>query len=353
MEPNKDRARGCLYGLAIGDALGAAVEFREPGSFAPVVCYRGLGPHGLDPGEWTDDTSMALALAHSLGAKGFDPVDQMNRYLDWFQNGAYSVNETCFDIGTTTRAALLEFERHRDPANSGDPGEGASGNGSIMRLAPVVIWAEGQGWMNKIDTRNLDEFCRESSVPTHPSHQCQSACEVMGVMLANLLWGHSKDDSLDFSDYYRLSELHPYIKTVVEGSYRRKNPPAIQGSGWVVKSLEAALWVFWHSSSFEEAVLKAVNLGDDSDTTGAVVGQFAGAHYGYSAIPQTLIDGLARKDMIDDALEALFRWWPKPRVVPSVLDVFGIKDVKVDNIVEINPKTMIDDHLVVKDQQVS
>jgi hypothetical protein len=111
------------------------------------------------------------------------------------------------------------------------------------------------------------------------------------------------------------------------------------------------LWAFWNSSSFEEAVLKAVNLGDDSDTTGAVCGQLAGAHYGFSGIPQTLIDGLARKDMIDDALEALWLWYPKPRVVPNVLDVFT--EVKVENIVEINPKTSVDEHFVVKDQQVS
>jgi ADP-ribosyl-[dinitrogen reductase] hydrolase len=218
MEPTKDRSKGCLYGLAVGDALGAAVEFRQPGSFAPVFCYRGLGPHGLDPGEWTDDTSMALALAHSLGANGFDPADQMRRYLDWFQNGAYSVNDTCFDIGTTTRAALLEFERHGDPARSGDPDEGASGNGSIMRLAPVVIWADGRVWYQSWDSRSITELCRASSIPTHPSDQCQSACAVLGLILSNLLAGWKKERGVKRQ---RLL-CHRKITSVHQNGRRRK-----------------------------------------------------------------------------------------------------------------------------------
>ena len=134
-----DRKRGTLLGLAIGDALGAAVEFQSPGSFPEVTGYRGGGPHGLAPGEWTDDTSMALALADSIARVGWDLNDQANRYVAWWKNGEYSVNGDCFDIGITTRSASEPVPEVGDASTSGDPSERASGNGSIMRLAPVPI----------------------------------------------------------------------------------------------------------------------------------------------------------------------------------------------------------------------
>ena len=134
-----NRKRGTLIGLAVGDALGAAVEFKSPGSFPEVTGYRGGGPHGLSPGEWTDDTSMALALADSIASVGWDLNDQARRYVAWWQKGEYSVNGRCFDIGITTRSALSRFCKTGDARTSGDPSERASGNGSIMRLAPVPI----------------------------------------------------------------------------------------------------------------------------------------------------------------------------------------------------------------------
>jgi len=133
-----DRRRGALIGLAIGDALGAAVEFKTPGSFTPVTHYRSGGPHGLNPGEWTDDTSMALALADSI-ALGWDLNDQADRYVQWWKTGKYSVNGRCFDIGITTRSALSQFVAKKDALTSGDRSDRASGNGSIMRLARVPI----------------------------------------------------------------------------------------------------------------------------------------------------------------------------------------------------------------------
>jgi ADP-ribosylglycohydrolase len=139
MERMNDRSRGTLIGLAVGDALGAAVEFKSPGSFAPVTGYRSGGPHRLNAGEWTDDTSMSLALADSITAVGWDLNDQASRYLDWWKTGKYSVNGRCFDIGITTRSALGRFIFSKDALTSGDVSERASGNGSIMRLAPVPI----------------------------------------------------------------------------------------------------------------------------------------------------------------------------------------------------------------------
>ena len=302
-----DRQRGTLLGLAIGDALGAAVEFQLPGTFDPVTGYRSGGPHGLSPGEWTDDTSMALALADSIAEVGWDINDQAERYLKWWRTGAYSVNGRCFDIGNTTIAALHRFQETGDARTSGDPSEHASGNGSIMRLAPVPIRYCNM-FPNGIE--DLVEKAVESSLPTHASPQCLSACVYMTILLCGLIDGRPREEVLDaeWEPMRRARDIAPFhreIAEVAEGSFRRKGPPEIVGSGYVVKTLEAALWAFHDAKDFREAVLRVVNLGDDADTTGAVCGQFAGAHWGESGIPREWLEGLAERGMIEKAFEGL------------------------------------------------
>jgi ADP-ribosyl-[dinitrogen reductase] hydrolase len=302
-----DRSRGALIGLAVGDALGAAVEFKSPGSFAPVTGYRNGGPHRLEAGEWTDDTSMALALADSIAMARWDLNDQADRYVQWWKTGKYSVNGRCFDIGITTRSALGNFVAERNAFASGDRSDGASGNGSIMRLAPVSI-RFGCLYANQLD--ELSRLAEESSLPTHASEQCVAACSYLATVLAALIHGEDRDDVLspDWQPLQQLNEikpLHPLIQEIAQGSFRQKQPPEIKGSGWVVKSLEASLWAFHNADTFEEAVLKAVNLGDDADTTGAICGQLAGAYWGESGISESLRAGLARMDMLDSALAGI------------------------------------------------
>ena len=302
-----DRRRGTLIGLAVGDALGAAVEFRSPGSFAPVTGYRGGGPHGLDAGEWTDDTSMALALADSIATVDWNLNDQADRYVEWWKTGKYSVNGRCFDIGITTRSALATYVAKKDALTSGDRSERASGNGSIMRLAPVPIRF---GHLYADQLLQLSCLAGESSIPTHPSEQCVSACRYLATVLAALIHGEDRDQVLspDWKSLQQLNDiqpLHPLIQEIAEGSFRQKQPPAIQGSGWVVKSLEASLWAFHDAETFNEAVLRAVNLGDDADTTGAICGQLAGAYWGESGISESLRTGLARMDMLEEALAGI------------------------------------------------
>jgi ADP-ribosyl-[dinitrogen reductase] hydrolase len=305
--PNSDRLRGSLIGLAIGDALGAAVEFAPAGSFPPVTGFRAGGPHGLRAGEWTDDTSMALALADSIARVGWDLNDQARRYLAWWKNGEYSANGTCFDIGITTRAALARFEGTGDARSSGDASEHASGNGSIMRLAPVAIRYAG---LFPTNVQELGRLAAESSLPTHASEQCQSACRYMALVLCGLMYGFDREEVLgpQWEPLRRLQRaipLHPAVATVAEGSFRENQPPKIAGTGYVVRSLEAALWSFHKAESFREAVLRAVNLGEDADTTGAVCGQLAGAFWGESNIPIEWRESLARKDLFEDALAGL------------------------------------------------
>lgn len=303
----RDRCRGALIGLAVGDALGAAVEFASPGSFAPVTSYRSGGPHGLKAGEWTDDTSMALALADSIASVGWDINDQTRRYVEWWTDGKYSVTGRCFDIGVTTRAALGRFLTGQDASRSGDPSESASGNGSIMRLAPVPIRFRH---LFPGDLEALGRYAEESSLPTHASEQCLSACRYLALVLCGLIHGEERDRVLSpdwepLAKMKAIKSLHPLVQAIAEGSFRTKQPPAIRGSGWVIQSLEAALWAFHDASSFEQAVLKAVNLGDDADTTGAVCGQLAGAFFGESGIAGPLRSGLARYDIIEQTLDGI------------------------------------------------
>jgi ADP-ribosyl-[dinitrogen reductase] hydrolase len=302
-----NRKRGSLIGLAVGDALGAAVEFNSPGTFEEVTGYRGGGPHRLRPGEWTDDTSMALALADSIASVGWDINDQARRYLAWYDNGKYSVNGRCFDIGITTQNALNRFCRMGDARTSGNPTEHASGNGSIMRLAPAPI-RYADLFPDHLD--NLIEKLVESSLTTHASPMCLSSCAYMGLVLCGLIHGSPREVVLSpnwepLSYLKRTGRLHPKVEEVAAGSFCHKRPPEIKGSGFVVASLEAALWAFHDAKDFRQAVLRAVNLGDDADTTGAVCGQFAGAHWGESGIPPEWRQGLARADMIEKAVGGL------------------------------------------------
>jgi ADP-ribosylglycohydrolase len=306
---SSDRQRGTLVGLAVGDALGAAIEFEMPGSFVEVTGFRGGGPYGLAPGEWTDDTSMALALADSIAKVGWDLNDQADRYLAWWEKGEYSVNGRCFDIGNTVRHALNRFSDTGDARTSADASAHASGNGSIMRLAPVPIRYAS------LFPDHLDELIRlsmESSLPTHASPQCLSSCAYLGLVLAGLIHGLPRGEVLGpfWQPLLRLKEICPLdaeVDEVTRGSFREKEPPEIVGSGYVVRGLEAALWAFHEAEDFSQAVLRAVNLGDDADTTGAVCGQLAGAYWGESGIAAPWREGLARRDLIERALDRLLR----------------------------------------------
>jgi ADP-ribosylglycohydrolase len=304
---DKNRQRGALFGLAVGDALGAAVEFQPPGTFLEVTDYRAGGPHGLPPGEGTDDTSMALALADSIADAGWDLDDQAERYVAWWRRGEYTVHGFAVDIGTTTCTSLRRFLQTQDAWTSGDTSQYSSGNGSIMRLAPVPI-AYARCFRDQFEM--LVARCVESSRPTHASPQCLSACAYFGVVLAGLIHGLPRDHVLDptwepLNRLRQLSPLHPEVEEVALGSFRRRQPPEIRGWGYVVRSLEAALWAFHDAVDFQQAVLRAVNLGDDADSTGAVCGQLAGACWGETGIPAAWRDGLAARELIERALQGL------------------------------------------------
>jgi ADP-ribosyl-[dinitrogen reductase] hydrolase len=284
------RARGCLLGLAVGDAVGTTVEFQPRGTFTPVTDMTGGGPFHLPVGAWTDDTSMALCLADSLvSCRGFNPVDQMQRYCRWYNHGYLSSVGKCFDIGGTTRTALSKFERTGDPF-SGPTDARSAGNGCIMRLAPVPIYFHA-------DCENVDLWAGESARTTHGAAECIEGSRLFGRMLWAALAGQDKDAVLFNHDPggFQCEK----VQAIARGEYKAKDRDAIRGTGYVIDCLEAAAWCFWKSDNYKDAILLAVNLGDDADTTGAVCGQLAGAFWGEAGIPKSWLSNLVLREEIE------------------------------------------------------
>lgn len=299
-----ERFVGGLVGLAVGDAVGVTLEFKAPGTFKPIKDMEGGGPFDLPVGAWTDDTSMALCLAASLiECEGVDARDQMERYVRWYEQGYMSSMNSCFDIGITTREALEKFQCTGEPF-SGSKDEYSAGNGSIMRLIPVPLFYAN-------DPKQAIEMSVESSCTTHGAKEVLDACRYFAGLLVGAVQGVKKEVLLR-SMYSPIegaldeSTLSPKIREVARGSFKKFNPPTIQGTGYVVKSLEAALWAFFHSDNFEEGLLLAVNLGDDADTTGAVYGQLAGAYYGIESIPKKWVSQIRKLELIVDLAEKLY-----------------------------------------------
>lgn len=272
-----EKIQGSLLGLAIGDAVGTTVEFKQRGSFSPVTDMAGGGVFGLKKGQWTDDTSMALCLADSLIARqGFDAKDQMERYLRWYEKGENSVTGKCFDIGGATRQALKDFKKTGE-AYAGSKDKYSSGNGSLMRLAPIPCHYHD-------NINHAVEYAILSSKTTHQSPDCLSACAYFSQVLFHILNGETdKDKALLPSVDYEWSKS---MERILAGDFQHKSENEIFGTGYVIDSLETALWAFYHSDNFKDAILMATNLGDDADTTSAITGQIAGAYYGLSGIPE-------------------------------------------------------------------
>ena len=305
IDPTRDRYRGALLGLAAGDALGTTLEFRPSGTFTPIDDMVGGGPFHLSPGEWTDDTSMALCLAESLvECAGFDAVDQLERYVRWWRDGHLSSNGRCFDIGNAVRAALARFERTREPwCGSTDPQ--TAGNGSLMRLVPVVL-------AHAHDPVLAVRLAADSSRTTHGAREAIDACRWFAILLLRALDPHATRESIlatDLSDADKhalaADPLAPSIAEIAAGSFAVKQPPDVTGEGYVVRSLEAALWAFHRAETFRDGALLAVNLGDDADTTGAIYGQLAGAFHGERGLPVAWRERLAHRELIESLADRL------------------------------------------------
>lgn len=292
----REKARGALLGLACGDAVGTTVEFCQRGRFEPVTDMVGGGKFRLAPGEWTDDTSMALCLAESLIAcQGFDARDQMERYWQWADTGHNSARPHPIGMGKTVISALRRYKKTGDPY-AGDTDSTSSGNGGLMRLVPAVV-------AYRYDLSVALSYAQAATAVTHRSEDCLAASGLFAEMLFRALNGEC-DKSLVLSPPF-MANCSSNLSTILNGDYQTKDDSEIRGSGWVVESLEAALWAFWHGKSFGETVLLATNLGDDADTTAAIAGQLAGAFFGERGIPHGWRQKLYRGEDIGQLAELL------------------------------------------------
>lgn len=291
----EDRAIGALLGLAVGDALGATLEFSARDAHSPLVDIVGGGPFRLKAGEWTDDTSMALCLADSLIAnKSLDERDLLERFVRWWERGENSVKGRCFDIGTTTRESLANYLRSGRTAGEGPLDEYQAGNGSLMRLSPAAIFAAP-------DSAAAKDIAERQSLTTHASLLPAEACGLFAQMLVEAMCGGEKDEVLRPRNVEQID-----LAVLAAGTWRAKQRGEILSTGYVVHTLEAALWCVERTDTFADALILAVNLAGDSDTVGAVTGQLAGALYGRSGIPSRWLNVLAWRELIEQrAIELL------------------------------------------------
>jgi ADP-ribosyl-[dinitrogen reductase] hydrolase len=296
LKGRRNRSIGAFIGLAIGDALGAPIQFKRRDTYQHVSGYTAGGTYSLDPGYWTDDTSMALCLAETLLEKQeYDPIDFGERLVRWVEDGYNSSLPKCFDIGQTTLRAIGEFRRH-GPDECGVTGEWAGGNGSIMRLAPVPIYFQN-------NPAEAVAVSVTQGILTHnhevPNDACSMLCKI-------LLEGINTGDTTATLSAVQSADVAEKLRHIKDLKFKEKERDDIKSDGYVVSTLEAAMWAVWKTDNFKDALLLAVNLGDDADTVGAVAGQIAGSVYGLDQIPSEWVSGLVENERILKLGEELF-----------------------------------------------
>ncbi|WP_225309783.1 ADP-ribosylarginine hydrolase Tri1 [Erwinia billingiae] len=289
-----NRAKGALIGLSVGDAVGTTLEFlpRDQRNITDMV---GGGPFALQAGEWTDDTTMALCLAETYLSKNrLDLTDFRNRMVNWYRYGVNSVTGTCFDIGGATRFALEQYLLHGE-SWFGNTAPDTAGNAAIIRLAPSAIFQRHSLLHTLYD-------CELQGKATHGASESVDCCHLLGMILHKLLNGAGKQEALAPQSCLFIGKT----ALINAGEYKHKSRDQILSSGYVIDTLEAALWAVWNTDNFSDAILLAANLGDDADSVAATAGQIAGALYGYAGIPKKWRDRLAEEKRISTMAEELF-----------------------------------------------
>jgi ADP-ribosyl-[dinitrogen reductase] hydrolase len=309
----QDRIYGGLLGAVVGDALGVPVEFRSREELKkdPLRAMRGWGTHGQPEGTWSDDTSMALCLAESILATGWDLEDQAERFARWAFEHYWTPHGETFDIGGTTGASLDRFRRGASAASCGGSGERDNGNGALMRILPAAVW------FSQAPDEMLVRALSAASAVTHAHGRSRLASVFFGLLVRSLLEGMAPGEALrsagedirrlaaeEILDTAMQAEL-PSLSRILDPSFPELPESAIRSGGYVIDTLEASIWCLARSSSYEECVLAAVNLGGDTDTTGTVAGGLAGIFYGMEALPPAWLQALARREEVESLLGAL------------------------------------------------
>ncbi|KAK6500722.1 hypothetical protein TWF506_003486 [Arthrobotrys conoides] len=331
----ESRIKGGIVGVAVADALGGPVEFKRRGSFPRVTDFQENLTFGLPAGAWTDDTSMTLCLAKSLtDTKSFSPASQLQNYIAWFHSGYLSCTGHCFDIGNLTRFTLSFWSGHvpnkpvsskatnnlpsdevienlQKELNKSHAREVYCGNGSLMRTVPVGLFYYSSS------EEDITKYSHLASQLTHPHHTNGEACAAYDILVAYILsTGESSSTTPSKKAVFEKFKTFEFQSKALKDrfaiyntleDFENREEELISSSGYVVHSLEAALWAFFSTESWQEGALRVVNLGDDADTVGAIYGGLAGAYYGLEAIPETWRERLLEKDLVNEVAEGLWK----------------------------------------------
>ena len=305
-----------IMGLVTGDALGSPVQFLSRDDIRKRGFVTGMeagGSYHMPAGTWTDDSSLALATIDSMLDKGgLQPGDVMKRFTDWYYDGKYTPFGRSFDRGATCSQAITEFEKTHDWKTCGRTGEFANGNGALMRILPACLYC-----INLKDER-AEELVGNMTMITH-NHTRVKMASILYFYLARAIvkGGGSLADRMlrgldDFFDHPGTSEeakeSEHFRRTIEIIEQERKfDESDIRSTGYVIDSLEAAVWSIMTTDSFRDCLLRAVNLGDDADTVGAIAGGLAGLYYGYEGIPFEWKHVIQRRQWIEDLCEAAGR----------------------------------------------
>lgn len=301
----KNVVKSGIFGVCIGDALGVPVEFRtrEQLKRSPVTKMRAMGTYRQPLGTWSDDSSLTLCLAESL-CNGYNLEDMALKFIQWHNEEIWTPHGRVFDIGIATRQAISRISSGIIPKLCGGTSEFDNGNGSLMRILPLVFYLKDEENIEK-----LYHTVKEVSSITHGHFRSVFACFIYVIFAIELLKGKSKIEAYDYMqkkvlEYAENQEFNPkeikLFERILNNNIATYPEDEIKSSGYVLHSLEASLWCFLNSESYSEAVLKAVNLGEDTDTTGAITGGIAGIYYGFENIPEDWISELVRKDDIEN-----------------------------------------------------
>ena len=310
----KQKIYNTLYGAIIADALGVPVEFKDRDYLKknPVTDMTGYGTYNLPKGSWSDDSSMMLCLADSIAKlRGIDYDDIMKKFYNWFKHAKYTPDHKVFDIGRTCLMAIANYEEGSKAVYCGLSGEMDNGNGSLMRIAPLPLYLFQAYPSNTMELESIYEFIHNVSSITHAHPISLIGCDIYCAIMIEILNGTGKEDLQG----YALPKIGKYVRKhpgyesalkkydrIFHQSFKDIPENEIKSSGYVVDTLEAALWCFLNTEKYRDCVLKAVNLGSDTDTVACVAGSIAGLYYG--DIPSEWINSIRNRKMIDKIINS-------------------------------------------------
>ena len=301
----ENKLKSSILGLAVGDAVGMPYEFipRTKMKSKPAHNMIGNGTHNKDAGTWSDDTSLTLCLLDSIHNKNIDYNNIMDKFVLWYDKGFYTADGITFDIGITTSDAVNNYKNGKSPLKSGLTDEYSNGNGSLMRILPMAFYIKKYFNSQLFENNEIINIIYNVSSLTHGHKRSLIACVIYTAIALNLINNMNIEEAInkavkDSYNYYKNEKEINHYSRIFDPDFQNTNEEKIESGVYVVHTLEASIWVLLNTSNYKDAVLKAVNLGYDTDTTAAVVGGLAGLYYGIDSIPNEWINTLINKELI-------------------------------------------------------